>query len=84
MKKINKITFYCVAEGPGRGSEDVKKECNVKCFDFFFFFCLFDGRHGWKNHSQENRTKIEKEEKHAHGKRVRSALSRDRTLELRQ
>jgi len=29
--------LYFVAEGPGRGSEDIKKECNVKCFEFFFF-----------------------------------------------
>jgi hypothetical protein len=36
-KNINQITFYFVEEGPGRGSEDVKKECNVNCFDFFFF-----------------------------------------------
>jgi hypothetical protein len=48
LKKINQITFYFVEEGPGRGSEDLKKICNVKCFDFFLF-CLFDGRHGWKN-----------------------------------
>ena len=33
---INRITFYFVEEGPGRGSEDIKKECNVNCFDFFF------------------------------------------------
>jgi hypothetical protein len=31
------MTFYFVEEGPGRGSEDIKKECNVNCFDFFFF-----------------------------------------------
>jgi hypothetical protein len=31
-----------------------------------------------------NCTKIEKEETHAHQKRARSALSRERTLELRQ
>ena len=36
-KNINLITFNFVEEGPGRGSEDVKKECNVNCFDFFFF-----------------------------------------------
>jgi hypothetical protein len=36
-KKINQVTFYFVEEAPGRGSEDVKKECNVKCFDFFLF-----------------------------------------------
>jgi len=35
-KNINQITFYFVEEGPGRGSEDIKKECNVSCFDFFF------------------------------------------------
>jgi len=40
-KKNNQITFYFVEEGPGRGSEDIKKEFNVSCFDFFFFlFCL--------------------------------------------
>jgi len=52
-KNINQITFYFVEEGPGRGSEDIKKECEVS-FDFFLL-CLFDGRHGWKN---KNRLKI--------------------------
>jgi len=37
-KYINQITFYFVEEGPGRGSEGIKKECNVNCFKFFFFF----------------------------------------------
>jgi len=36
-KNINHITFYFVEEGPGRGPEDIKKECKVNCFDFFFF-----------------------------------------------
>ena len=36
-KNINQITFYFAEEGPGRGSEDIKKECNVNCSDFFFF-----------------------------------------------
>jgi len=36
LKKINQITFYFVEEGPGRGSEDIKKECNINCFEFFF------------------------------------------------
>ena len=37
-KNTNQITFYFAEEGPGRGSEeDIKKECNVNCFDFFFF-----------------------------------------------
>jgi len=26
-----------VEEGPVRDPEDIKKECNVNCFDFFFF-----------------------------------------------
>jgi len=34
--------------------------------------------------SLNNSTKIEKEETHAQRKRARSALSRERTLELRQ
>jgi len=37
LKKINEITFYFVEEGPGRVSEDIKKECKVNGFDFFFF-----------------------------------------------
>jgi len=37
LTKNNQITFYFVEEGPGRGSEDIKKECNVNCFDFFSF-----------------------------------------------
>jgi hypothetical protein len=36
-KNINQITFYFVEEGPGRGSEEIKKERNVNCFDFFLF-----------------------------------------------
>jgi hypothetical protein len=36
-KIINQITFYFAEEGPGCGSEDSKKECNVNCLDFFFF-----------------------------------------------
>jgi len=36
-KYINQITSYFAEEGPGRGSEDIKKECNVNCFDFLFF-----------------------------------------------
>ena len=36
-KNINQIIFYFVEAGPGHGSEGIKKECNVTCFDFFFF-----------------------------------------------
>jgi len=34
----NVITLYFLEEGPGRGSDDIKKECDVNCFDFLFFF----------------------------------------------
>jgi hypothetical protein len=37
LKKINQITFNFVEEGQGHGSEDIKKECKVNCFEFFFF-----------------------------------------------
>jgi hypothetical protein len=36
LKKINQINFYSVEEGPGRGSEDIKKEYNVNFYDFIF------------------------------------------------
>jgi len=36
-KNINHVTFYFAEEGPGRGSEDIKKEYNVNRFDLFFF-----------------------------------------------
>jgi len=42
-KNINQITSYFAEEGPGRGSEDIKKECNVNCFDFLFFFVFLMG-----------------------------------------
>jgi len=42
LKKYQ-VTFYFVEEGPGHGSQDIKKECNVNCFEFFFFlFFLMD------------------------------------------
>jgi len=36
---MNHITFCFAEEGQGCGSEEIKKECNVNCFDFFFFSC---------------------------------------------
>jgi hypothetical protein len=58
-------------------------------FSFLFqkrTVCLFDGRHGWKNHNEFKRTapKIVKEEALAHRKRPRSAISREGMLELQQ
>jgi len=47
-KKINQITFHFFEEGPGRGSEDIKKECNVNCFDFLFFSVFLMGIMGGK------------------------------------
>jgi len=44
-------------KGPGCGSEDIKKECNVKGFDFFFRVILY-GCHEWKNHNQLKRTAL--------------------------
>jgi len=38
---MKQITFYFAEERPGRGSEDIKTECDVKYFDFFSIFCLF-------------------------------------------
>jgi len=40
IEKINQITFYFIEEGPVRCSEDIKKDCNAKCFDFFFFYAF--------------------------------------------
>ena len=34
---MNHITFYFAEEGQGHGSEEIKKKCNVNCFDFFSF-----------------------------------------------
>jgi hypothetical protein len=34
---MHQLTFNFVEEGPGCGSEDITKECNVNCSDFFFF-----------------------------------------------
>jgi len=46
-RNVNQITFYFVEEGPGRGSEDIKQECNVNFFYFFFFsIFLMDGMVG--------------------------------------
>ena len=41
IEENNQITFYFVEEDPTRGSEDIKKECNVNCLDFFFFSVFF-------------------------------------------
>jgi len=42
QKNINRITFCFVEEGSGRGSEGIKKECKVNCFDLSFSVFLMD------------------------------------------
>jgi len=56
-KNIKQISFYFAEEDPGSVSEDIKKQCNGKCFHFFFF-SVFDGRHVWKKHDQLKRTAL--------------------------
>jgi hypothetical protein len=60
---------------------------NVTSAIFIYLFSVFlMDEIKKKNHNQLQRTalKIEKEETHAHRKRATSALSTERTLELRQ
>jgi len=58
-KKISQITV--VEEVPGRGSEDIKKECNFNCVDFFFFSVfLMDVMGGKITINLKNCTKIKK------------------------
>jgi hypothetical protein len=40
-KNINHINFYIIEACPGRGSEDIEKECNSDRLEFFFLFSLF-------------------------------------------
>jgi hypothetical protein len=56
--KKNQITFYFVEEGAGRGSEDIKKECNVNCFDIFSFSVSLMDVMGGQNHNQLKRTAL--------------------------
>jgi len=42
LKKNQSNNFFFAKEDPGRGSEDIKKECNVNCFDFFFSVFLME------------------------------------------
>ena len=66
-KNINQITFYFVKEGPGRGSEDIKTERNVNCFDCFFFSVFLMDVTGGKNHNELKRTALKyKKNKHMH------------------
>jgi len=68
LKKNETNHFYFTEEGPGRGSEDIKKECNVNCFYFFFFsvFFFMDVLSGKITINLKNCTKIEKEGTRAH------------------
>jgi len=57
LKKYQWNNFYCFEEGPGRGSEDIEKECYATVL-IWLLFCLFDGRHGWKNGNQLKRSAL--------------------------
>jgi len=52
------MTFYCVEEDPGRGSEDIKRERKVNCFDFFFISVFLMDVMGEKNHNQLKSTAL--------------------------
>jgi len=67
LGKNNQITFNIVEEGPGRGSEDIKTECDVNCLDFFFFSVFLMDVRGGKIHNQLKRTALkQKNKKHMH------------------
>jgi hypothetical protein len=83
LKKYQSNHFYFVEEVPGSGSEDIRKECNVNCFNFFFYSAsLLEFMCGKITISLKNCTKIEKEKAHTHWKRTRIALSGERTVEF--
>jgi len=48
----------------------------------FLLFCLFDGRHGWKNHNQLKRTALKyKKKKHMHtGKELEARVEMSQIL----
>jgi len=56
LEKYQSNHFLFPEEGPDRGSEDIKTECDVNCFDFFFFPVIFMDVMGGKNHNQLKRT----------------------------
>jgi hypothetical protein len=58
LKKLQSNHFLFAEEGAGRGSEDIKKECNVNCLDSFFFSVFLMGVMGGKSHNQLKRTSL--------------------------
>jgi len=71
--KFSQIAFRFVEEGPGRGSEDIKKKRPVDYFDFFFFSVFVTNVMGGK-------TKINSKELHQNRKR-RNTLHTGKELE---
>jgi hypothetical protein len=70
LKNINQIAFYFVEEGPGPCSDDIKKNCIVNYFDFFFFSVFSMDILGGKITISFG-TKIKKET-HAHQKELKA------------
>jgi len=67
LKKYQSNHFYFTEEGPGRGSEATKKECNVNCFDFIFFSVFLMDIIEWKNYNRLKRNALKKKtKKHMH------------------
>jgi len=64
---MNQIIFNFVEEVLGRGSEDIKKECNIKCSDFFYFSVFLTDVAGGKITVNLKRTALkQKKKKHMH------------------
>jgi hypothetical protein len=67
LKKYQSNHFYFDEEGSGRGSQDIKKDCNMNCFDFFFFSVFLMKVMGKKITVKLKRTAVTREKKkHMH------------------
>ena len=84
MKKIPiKSVFILLKKAQAVVQKTSRKNVTSTVLTFSFFSVFLMDVMGGKITTSKNCTKIEKET-HAHRKRARSALSRERTLELRQ
>ena len=67
MKKISiKSLFILLKKAQAVDQKTSRKNVTLTVF-IFSFFCLFGGRHGWKNQNQLERTALkQKKKKHMH------------------